>query len=111
VPVRVERLEGREVSGQVRVGQDQLIEVLGLLQVLEAVGAQVTQRHARWQRVLSEHAGGLREQHLPAVSRSGDPRRAMHVQAHVADADELGRAGVQPHAYAQRGALGPSVRG
>ena len=46
----VQGLERRKVGGQ--ICQHELVEMLRLLQVLEAVGAQVTQAHPFRQRLL-----------------------------------------------------------
>ena len=63
------------------------------------------------QLVTDQLARGTRDEHLPAVSGRADPRRAVHVQPDVSIRPELGLAGVDAHAHAHFGALGPSVGG
>ena len=74
---RVQRLERGEVGGQ--VWQDELGEALGLLQVLEAVRAQVAQRHAFRQVVLDQ---GARRLARGAPARRAQRRRCARPDGH-----------------------------
>jgi hypothetical protein len=62
---RFQGAQGRKVGGKARV--EKLEDPLGLLQVLEAVGAQVPQAHASRQMVPHPIGGRLRQQHLTSV--------------------------------------------
>jgi len=96
----VERLKRRKSCRQ--AGHDQLKEVTGVLQVLEAMGSQILQAHSIWQITLHQVAGRLREQHLPSVTSAHDPCRMMHIQADIPLGGPLGLTGMQPHTHAHR---------
>ena len=78
----IERAQRRKGCGQ--SGDHELEDALGALEVLEAVDAQIEDADAGGEAVAHEVAGRLRQHDLSAVSGGGDPRRAMHVHAHVA---------------------------
>ena len=58
-----------------------------------------------------ERRGRAGEQHLAAVARVTDAGRLVDGEADVAVGANVGLAGVQPHAHAHLGALGPLVLG
>ena len=101
----LERAEPRELFGQ--PGNHQLPHDLGARQVLEPVGTEVREAHPRRERVADQRLRGLGQQHLSAVSRGSDPRRAVHVVPDVVD-PRLRRAHrrlarVEPDAHAHHG--------
>ena len=75
----------------------ELKDVLGGQQVLEPVRAQVSQIEA-----VDDVPRRLREQHLPAVPRGGDPCRTVDVHAHVALVGSNRLPGVDAHAHPHR---------
>ena len=87
----------------------ELVEVLGA-DVLQLLLAEVADRHALGEIAADERARRLREQHLPAVARRADPRRADDVHADVALVADRRLAGVQAHPHLDLGAARPLVR-
>jgi hypothetical protein len=73
------------------------------------VAAQVQQADARWQIVLNQCGGCLRQQHLASVAHVGNARRPVDGDAHIVVQRHLRLAGVHAHAHPHRGALGPGV--
>src|SRR5581483_6581250 len=59
---------------------------------------------------LDQVARGLGEEHLPAVPGGRDSRAQVHVGAHVALVGQVRRAGVEPHADADRAAAKRRLR-
>jgi hypothetical protein len=88
----------------------QLVEVLGLLDVLQSVRTQVAEAHAGWKDVLDEGPGRTRDEHLSAVAGSRDPCRPVDVQPDVVLAARDALAGVNAHPHPHLVALGPRVR-
>ena len=97
-----ERARRRELRGE--VVEDELVEALGLGKVLEPVLAQRPDARPR-----HERAGRLREQDLAAVSRVGDPRRAMDVEPDVRAARTARVPAVDAHPDAHVDPFGPRV--
>ncbi len=89
----------------------ELVDPLGAREVLEVVLAEVAERDS-FELVVVEHGRcRLRGEDLPAVTGRHDPRGAVHAHPVVAALlGEVRLAGVQAHAHAQLGALGPVVR-
>ena len=102
-----QRGQRREVRRQ--IADDELEEVLGAIEVLEPVLAEIPERDVRRQLVGDQLARGARDQHLPAVSGGADPRRAVHVQTDVIVLPDLRLAGVDAHPHAHVDALGPTL--
>ena len=103
----VERADRREVRGQ---AVDHELRDPFRPQVLEPVGAERPQGQARRQTAVDQRRGRLGEQHLAAVARGADARRAVHVVADVrAIGVELAFASVQAHADPDRAAVGPRL--
>jgi hypothetical protein len=96
-----------EVRGQ--IADDELEEVLGAIEVLEPVLAEIPERDVNRQFVGDELARGARDQHLPAVSGRADPRRAVHVETDVIILSDVRLTGVHPDAHAHVDALGPML--
>jgi hypothetical protein len=71
--------------------------------------AEVPEGDVGRQLVGDQLARGARDQHLPAVSGSADPRRAVHVQTDVVVQADLRLAGVDAHPHAHLDALGPAL--
>ncbi len=97
----------REVRGEVL--EDQLREVFGMVQVLQAVLPQVPKRDTLGKAPLHQRARGIGEQDLPTVARGGDAGGAVHVDADVVVAAERRLTGVHAHTDADLHALGPGV--
>ena len=75
----------------------ELVDALGCGQVLEAVLAEVAQPVRA-----EEGSRGGRDEHLSAVAARGDAGRPVDVDADVALLGDVGRAGVDAHAHADR---------
>ncbi|HEX9413785.1 MAG TPA: hypothetical protein VF916_09815, partial [Ktedonobacterales bacterium] len=104
----IKGVERWEVGGQ--TVEHDLMQMLGLLQVFEAMRPQVAQRRALWQLWLGQDAGSFGEQHLAAMPHRRDARRAHHVQPDVLTTRRhMGRAGVQPHPDLDGRAIGPGM--
>src|SRR5579872_3284186 len=104
-----ERIERREIAGQAR--DDELVEVAGSSQVLEAMLAQITQGHPLRQSVLHQFSRCLGEQHLSPVSSAHDTCSAMHIHADVAVSRSLRLACMQTHAHLHRRTMWKGVGG
>ena len=91
---RVERSKRREL------GVTELIEALGLGQILQPVRAQFADRCL----AVEEAPGRLGEHDLSPVRGSRDPRRAVDVEAHIALVGQDRLAGVDPHPHTDRAA-------
>ncbi len=91
----VEGLEGGEVGAE--VGVDELIEVLGLGEILETMDAEVTNGGVGGEVADAEVDGVLREEHLPAVPGRHDASGAVHDRTKVVVVAAEGLAGVDAH--------------
>ncbi len=91
------QVAGVEGAQRRKVALAELVEPLGLDQVLQPVLAQVTDRGL----VLQEAPRRLGEDDLPAVSGSGDSRCAVDVDADVALVGDERLTGVDAHAHAE----------
>ena len=85
--------------------------MLGVVDVLQAVIAEIPKGGAGRQAVLDERPGGTGEDDLPAVSRPGDPRGSVHVDADIVVPARNPLAGMEAHPDSRRGVEGPLVRG
>jgi hypothetical protein len=100
------RLERRKVG---REAVDvELVEVLGSIDVLEPVRAEIADRDAL-HRVLDQLTSRSREHHLTAVRNRSDPRRAVHSEPDVPLLAHQRLARVQAHSHAYLTALRPVV--
>lgn len=106
-PVRV--LSGGISEGE--IWDDYLKEVLGVLEILELVSAQIAQARNLGQAVLNQLVRGLREKDLTPMTGCADACRPVDIEADVASSAEGGLAGVQSHAHPERLAHGPGVSG
>ena len=68
----------------------ELVEPLRCRQVFQPVQAEIARVH------LDQPVGALRQQHLATVGRAHDPRRPMHIHAHVLGRIEARLARVDP---------------
>jgi hypothetical protein len=91
--------------GRERVDHD-LVQVLGLGQVLEAVPSERPQAHAGGQRVLDQAPGRGGDQDLPAVARRGDPGGPVDVDSDVVVPAQDTFTRVESHANAEGVQLG-----
>ena len=99
VPGRpIEGLQRGERGGQ--SGHVNLGDVLGVVQVLQAVLAEVAEGGPVGKVVLHQGAGGPGDQDLAAVPGRGDARGAVHVDADVALVREQRLPGVKTHPHA-----------
>ncbi len=101
------RAERRERPPQARRGE--LVDVLGPLEIAQAMLALVEQLDARGQLVGDQDGGGARGEHLAAVpdgEQAGDPVEGGPEEVAVA---RLGGPRVDRHAHAQRPAGRPGV--
>jgi hypothetical protein len=73
------------------------------------MAAKVAQQQPVRQLRFHQRAGGSRQQHLAAVGGSGDARRTMHVDPHVAGAAQAPLPGVQAHPHSYRTAWRPAL--
>jgi hypothetical protein len=105
----IERPERREVRRE--AGNDELLDVLRSREVLQPSLAEVTERHPFGQRGLGEDPGRFAQEDLAAVPRRADPRRSVHLEAHVVVPGNRRLTRVQAHPHADLRALGPSVIG
>ena len=93
LPVRPQRRERRRQPVDL-----ELVDPLRLVDVLEAVLAQIALAHPVRKRRAHERGRRGREQHLPAVARRADARRADDVDPDVALLPDDRLAGMQAHA-------------
>ncbi len=93
----------------VKTGCRELVEVLRLGHVLEAVPPQVDEGHPFQRLGGGDPVRRLREHHLTAVRARGDPGRAVHVHPDVAVLVPRRLTGVQAHPHAHRHILGPGL--
>ena len=105
---RIKGPQRRELVGH--AADDELADALRPGEVLEAVLAQVAQRRAFGQGARDQRAGRVGQDHLAAMSRAGDARRAVHVEAHVIGVrGDHALARVQAHAH-PHGRIRPARR-
>ena len=97
----------REVRQE--IADDELEELLGAIEVLEPVLAEVPERDVVRQLVGDQLARGARDQHLSAVAGRADPRGAVDVQTDVVVVSDLGLAGVDADPDADVDTLGPTL--
>jgi hypothetical protein len=105
--------EQRRLNGQVRRAilecpwrrevrahslDEQLMETLGLAQILQAMIAEIPETRTAEILVRDELVDRLGDEHLPAVRRRGDSRSSMHRDSHIFPADEKSLARVETHA-------------
>ena len=103
----IERLERRKVGGQ--SVDDELEDALGMLQVLEPMLAQVAQGDACGKLAAHQLLGRERDQRLPAMRDGAQPGTAVDGGAVVVALAQVGLAGVQRHAHAQRRGCRPGL--
>ena len=85
--------------------------MLGLEDVFHAVFPEVAKMRSSRQRVLDERPGGPGNDQLPAVGRTCDPSRTVHVHPHIIRSDEDGVSCVKTHSNANGAARRPGVGG
>jgi hypothetical protein len=107
--LHVERLQVAEPARQAL--DLQLVDVLGLVDVLHPPDAEVPDRDPGRQVLLDDLLRRRREQDLAAVAGGADPRSAVHADAHVALLAYPGLARVQSHAHLDVDVLRPPARG
>jgi hypothetical protein len=83
--------------------------MLGILQVFEAVSAEVPKAGAGRRVRGNEDFHRLRDEDLASVSSGADAGGTVHVQSNIVTGAAEGLTGVQAHAHAQSCALGPRV--
>ena len=83
--------------------------MLGAIEILQPVLAQISEHDVSRQLIGDELMRQAGDQHLPAVSGSADPCRAMHVQTDVIILSDVRLAGVHPHTHTHVDALGPTL--
>ena len=81
VRVGIQRAERRERLRKLRMHD--LKELLGPLQIFQAVLAQVFECEALRQRLFQHDPGRVGDEDLPAMRRRTDAGRAVHVQTHI----------------------------
>jgi len=75
----------------------ELMEMLGLFDVLQAVGAQIVELNTLGKRVLYQRARRVRHQDLSAVAGRSDPGGALDVEPNVVAVTQSALAGVNAH--------------
>jgi len=88
---------------------EHLEELLGTVQVPEAVRAEVTQAHPLGGIVLHQVMRGLREENLSAVRGRADPGCTVDVDPDIPPGRVHRLSGVEPHAHAHRNTARPSL--
>jgi hypothetical protein len=83
--------------------------MLGAIEVLEPVLAEVPERDVARQLVGDQLARGAGDQHLSAVAGRADPRGAVDVQPDVVILSDLGLAGVDADPHADVDTRGPTL--
>ena len=92
-----------------QTGDDEIVKMLKMQDVLQPVLAQVAQRDPHRERVLHQAAGCSRNDDLSAMGCVGDASGSMHVHAHVMGTADDPLTGVEAHADPHPRALGPIV--
>ena len=100
--------EGREGCGKAR--SHQLVEVLGLQEILQAMRPEVEEGRTIREAVGAEEPDGFGGDDLAPMGDAGDPGRAVDGQAHEAAAGERGGPGVDAHPHPDRAAIRPRLR-
>jgi hypothetical protein len=77
--------------------------------VLETMDAEIAHRHPGRELAPDEIGGRLREQHLTTVACRHDAGPLMQRQAGIAVLRANRRSGMDAHAHANRGVLGPRM--
>lgn len=98
---------GRDVKA---VGE-KLVQVLGPLQVLQPVLAEIGEADSAAAGTFAQHLGGLRDQGLPSVCRGGDARRPVNVETPVGVPHQPPLTGVKAHPDADPGPAREGKRG
>ena len=98
--IRVRRSDRWELRREVR--RPNLEDPLRSSEIAESVLAQVGEFDAGWQGLAQHLFGRERDEDLPTVRSTHDPRRPVDRRPVVVVGPELGGTGVQPHAHAQR---------
>jgi hypothetical protein len=89
----------------------QVVEVLGVSDVLQPMLSEIPEGSPVWKRALHESPGGVGEDDLPSVGRGGYPRGPVHVDADVVVPAPHPLPGVKSHPDPHAGARGPIVGG
>ena len=108
-PKPAERPQRREIGRQ--PADRQVVEVLGMLNVLQPVPPQIPQGHALREVMLHQAPSGDGHQHLAAVARRRDAGGPVDVDPHVVVTAMPALARVQAHPYAEREAQWPGRGG
>ena len=103
----VQGRERREIGRQTR--NDELKELFGASDVLEAMLSDIPQAHAIWEVMLHQIAGRLGEQHLSAMPGAHDPCASVEIQTNVPLGGKLWFPGVQAHAHPDPHAFRPGM--
>jgi hypothetical protein len=103
------RAQGRKLQWEAL--DVELVDVLGSIEVLEAMLAEVAEADSRQLVILEDGAGRLRKQYLPAVPRRRDPRRAMDAETVVALVADAGLARVHAHSHTTLHSVRPGMLG
>jgi hypothetical protein len=98
-------LQSRE--GLLQAGRDELVEPLRLVEVLELMLVQVTERDIRQRIVAEQLPGRLGHERLSAMAGRTDARRAMDADADIALTQGGGLSRVDAHANAELSPGGP----
>ncbi len=102
---RAQRAERREVPWE--VGNDQLVDLLGPVDVPEPVRAEIDELHRRSEPVTGEIGGDRGTDDLAAVPDGQDPRHPVERRPEVVAIPGLGSPGVECHAHPERAGLAP----
>ena len=78
----IKRSDGRNSSGQAI--DHELVEMLGSLEILQPMDAEVLERDVIWQSAVDQRMRGTADEHLPTVRRVRDPGGTVDVEPHVA---------------------------
>src|SRR6266545_4938918 len=81
-------------------GGEELVDPLGLVQVLQPVLTEVAQRDVGQWIIPEQFAGRLRDEHLSAPTGRADPGGSVHAEADVALLADSRLAGMDAHTYA-----------
>src|SRR4029077_9090670 len=88
----------------------QLMKVLGSVEVLEMMGSEVSQAETGWQLALDQDARLVGEDHLSAMRGVRDPGRSVDVEADIRPAVDGPLACVKADANLDRHVIGPFRR-
>jgi hypothetical protein len=104
-----ERLQGRKLAR--KAGDDQLIDVFRLVEILQALLAEVAETDVGRGVVEHELPRCRREQDLATVAGGHDARCAVDAEPDVVGLGERGLARMQSHPHPENGPLRPRVLG